>query len=248
MEDKRKQRRRKLNPAFQAVTFNIEKHNREQITPIFERVLNDKPVDVFGLQEVKIGDGIEPMLKDFGFVTAYNDPEFCLAVGPRFTLLRDRDLVMSEEDYWLERNEGLVGVAVDNKTGKLIKFLIGHPPAHIADKTHPSWDNVYEVHKDYVQRANAIGRNSKMEVMTFEDNNIDFVKDRPAVGNDWGWFFDGPFKPNRAPSGTHGGEDSRRIDYLRTTDGLTVGEGTVYTQRISDHNPYRRPVWFTDAV
>ena len=76
--------RQKLAPSFDVVTFNIEKHNRDQIFPVFERMLNDAPVDIFGLQEVKIGDGIEPMLHDLGYVTAYNDPEFCLAVGPRF--------------------------------------------------------------------------------------------------------------------------------------------------------------------
>lgn len=236
-----------MSPAFDVVTFNIEKHNRDQITPIFKRVLNDGPVDIFGLQEVKIGDGIEGMLRDWGYRTLYNTPEFCLAAGPRFTILREAELVMSEEDYWLERNEALVGVVVDTETGRMLKCLIGHPPAHIADKSHPSWENVYEVHKDYVQRANAIGRNSKMEVITFEDTNIDFVKDKPVVGNDWGWWFDGPFKPNRAPSGTHGGEDSRRIDFLRTTDGLEVGAGEVYTQNVSDHNPYRRKVWFVEV-
>jgi exonuclease III len=237
-----------MTPSFDVVTFNIEKHNRTQITPIFERVFNDGPVDIWGLQEVKVGDGIENMMRDWGYKTAYNTPEFCLAIGPRFTLLRENELVMSEEDYWLERNEALVGVVVDTETGRMLKLLIGHPPAHIADKSHPSWENVYEVHKDYVQRANAIGRNSKMEVITFEDANIDFVRDNPVVGKDWGWWFDGPYKPNRAPSGTHENENGRRIDYLRTTDGLAVAApGEVYTQKISDHNPYRRKMWFVEV-
>ena len=239
--------RQKLAPSFDVVTFNIEKHNRDQIFPVFERMLNDAPVDIFGLQEVKIGDGIEPMLKELGYVTAYNDPEFCLAVGPRFTLLRDRDIVFSEHDYWLDQNEGLVGVATDTQTGKLIKLVIGHPPAHIKDRSHVTWDNVYEVHTDYVRRINTIGRESKMEVITFEDTNSDFVKDDPVVGANWGWWYDGPFKPNRAPEGTHGGLDGRHIDYVRTTDGLATGAGKVYGQQISDHNPYRKTLWFLDV-
>lgn len=205
-------------------TFNCAKGDvgdrgrRDDLDKVVERILDFEP-DILGWQEVKPGDGILRFLRDVGYRVRYESPEFLVAGHRRrFDVVKWSGLIMSEHNYWLDRNEALSVVFEDKLVGVDLRAISSHPPAHIVRKDHPTWQNVYEVHKDVAARRRRIARNgvkNNLPTVDMRDSNIDPRKDRPAVGRNWDWaYFNGPMKYIRAPEPTHGGANGRHIDEM----------------------------------
>lgn len=206
-------------PAVRTGFWNVHHGTRApQARPNFERLIEDFGVQLLILNEVKRRSGILEMLRDdFGMRVRYSSPEFAIAVdAARFEVVRSRTLVMSEHDYWLDRNEALAVVLQDRKVDTQLKAIAQHPPAHIVRRTHPTFDNVLRVHKDVATRNARIARNSAMPVVIGRDSNIDPEKDRPVFRGDWDWAYRG-FDYVRSPEATFGQRDrGRHIDELLT--------------------------------
>lgn len=201
-------------PGVVFCTFNIRRSSRRQLQPVFDRIMRYEP-DVLGWQEVKPGDGIFEMVSAAGFVWRYEGPEFLVAYHrDRFLIANERSLVMSEHDYWLERNEALLVKAWDRQAEIFLKTVSSHPPAHIVKRTHPSFENVLEVHLDVARKEARIARNSPGPVAVLRDSNIDPLRDRPVHDGNWKWAYR-DYEYFRAPEGTHGPPNSRRIDEIK---------------------------------
>lgn len=197
--------------------------NDTRARPTFRRLVDDYGVHLLILNEIKQRSGIVDMLRDdFGLGVRWTAPEFAVAWSrDRFDFIRDRPLVMSEHDYWLERNEALAVVLHDTVADIDLKAISQHPPAHIARRRHKTFPNVLAVHKDVAARNARIMRNSQMPTVIGRDSNIDPRKDRPVLGRDWAWAYRGPLGYVRAPAPTHGGrQHGRHIDELLINDGL----------------------------
>jgi hypothetical protein len=168
------------------------------------------------LNEVKRSRGILELLRGLGYEVAYNDPEFCVAWLPRLWEDRwDRDLVLSEHDYWLSRNEALLVRLEHKPTGRELKAISEHLPAHIVRRDHPTFENVLEVHKDAAQKNAKLAERTPDDVAILigRDSNIDPKRDRPVYRDTWDWAYKG-YDYVRSPDPTHGG--SRHIDEFLT--------------------------------
>jgi hypothetical protein len=201
-------------PGVTFCTFNIHRMNANELEPVWERILRYSP-DVLGWQEVKAGKGVLKMIQRAGYHVEWEGPEFMVAYErERFNIAKSRDLVMSEHDYWLERNEALLVKAWDRHAEIYLKTISSHPPAHIVRRTHPSFENVLEVHKDVARKEERIAENSPGPVVVLRDSNIDPHRDRPVHNGTWSWAYRG-YRYFRAPEGTHGRRDGRRIDEIK---------------------------------
>lgn len=203
-------------PPFRVGFWNVNHSTKERrARPTFKR-LQRLGVDVLIMNEVKARSGIVDMLHDdMGFGIRWHAPEFAIAWSRvRFGYLRSRPLVLSEHDYWLDRNEGLTVVLIDHLAGSELRVISEHPPAHISRRSHATFDNVLAVHKDIAAANQRIAEHSRMPVVIGRDSNIDPIKDRPVVGNDWAWAYRG-LDYFRAPEPTRGG---RHIDELLIHD------------------------------
>lgn len=191
--------------------------NARQARPTFYRMVHGLGVDLLILNEIKARSGIVDMLHDdFGYGVRWHAPEFAIAWDrERFGYVRSRPLVMSEHDYWLDRNEALRVVLHDGLADIDLKAISEHPPAHITLRHEPTFDNVLAVHRDVAARNARIARHSRMPLVIGRDSNIDPAKDRPVFGGGWGWAYAGPLTYVRSPEATFGDrEHGRHIDEL----------------------------------
>lgn len=193
--------------------------NARQARPMFAQLVDELGIDLFIGNEIKRRSGILDLLRDdFGMRVRHAEPEFAIAAASdRFTVVRSRPLVMSEHDYWLERNMALAVVLHDRLADTRLKAISQHPPAHVVRKSHPTHHNVLAVHRDVAERNARIARQSTMPVLIGRDSNIDPRRDRPVHGGDWDWAYRG-YDYIRSPEPTHGGpKHGRHIDELLTS-------------------------------
>jgi hypothetical protein len=176
-------------------------------------MMKNMGVDLLVLNEVKRRSGIISTLRDLGYATAYNDPEFLIAWLPAsFEFVNERDMVLSEHDYWLSRNEGLSVTLRHKKADRKVRVIDEHPPAHISRPNHPTFPNVLEVHKDVAAKNERMSKRSDetgVPVLIMRDSNIDPLKDRPVYQDSWKWAYRG-YKYVRSPEPTFGSR--RHID------------------------------------
>lgn len=204
---------------FRAGFWNVHHGtSAKEAKPTFER-MKGLGVELLILNEVKRKSGIISLLRRMGYVTAYTEPEFLIAWLPQaFDYRRDRGIVLSEHDYWLDRNEALSVVLSHNATGELLRVIDQHLPAHISRPSHPTFDNVLEVHKDAAKRNEKIAERTGFAVLIGRDSNIDPKNDRPVYQGTWAWAYKG-YQYVRSPKPTHGASrhiDEFLIDGLRT--------------------------------
>lgn len=174
--------------------------------------------DLIVLNEAKRKSGIIALLRKRGYHTAYNDPEFLIAWLPgTFEFVNDRDMVMSDHDYWRDKNEALSVVLRRKIVNEKVRVIDEHPPAHVSRPSHPSFDKVLEVHKDVAAKNEKIAKRTterRIAALIARDSNIDPRKDRPVYQGSWKWAYKG-WKYHRAPEPTR---QNRHIDEM-----LSVG-------------------------
>lgn len=197
-------------------------------------------VDVFLLQEVKLKRGHREVFTKLGYRSRYASPEFMIAWNPeRFEYVRHRKILMSPTKYWT-LNYALVVVLRDKRTGKTIKFMSYHTPAHVQAPKHVTWPKVWKVLHDGVNKWNRLARKSKVDACIFGgDDNVDEHKGWKHPQGGWGFMLDGPLEQIEAPEGTHG---RRRIDDFRVRGVRPVQRFGPF-EVTSDHD-----TWICDFV
>lgn len=210
---------RKTESRFRVGFWNVHHGTTaKQARPTFMQ-MKTMGVDLIIMNEVKRHSGILSLLREMGYGTAYNDPEFAIAWRKdAFEFRRDNDLVLSEENYWLDRNEALSVILEHKATGLLLRVISEHPPAHISRPDHATFDNVLEVHKDIGERNAKIANRTKIAALIARDSNIDPVRDRPVHQGNWRWAYEG-WKYVRSPEPTFGSRrhiDEMLVNGLRT--------------------------------
>lgn len=219
---------------FRACTWNVHHSNgNEEITPDAEKFFA-KGVDIFLLQEVKPKKGaLDPFIRN-GYRFRYVTPEFAIAWNPqRFQYLRHRKVLMSPIKYW-SINYALTVVLRDKKTGKTLRCMSYHPPAHVQAPRHVTYEKVSAVLRDVVKRWNRFARRGNIDAHLYGgDDNVDENSGFSPAGG-WDFMVNGPLEQIQAPRGTHGG---RQIDDFRVRGLRCVEKVGVYETK-SDHDAF----------
>lgn len=209
---------------FRACTWNVNHGSHaDDVEETFLDIAHNYRADVLLLQEVKRGRGIPGLLKKLGYASKRVAPEFCIAWDKvQWSYVKHYRPLMSPTKYWT-MNYALVVVLKHKATGKLVKFMTYHPPAHVQAKPGPKrfvgFKTVTKVLHEVVARWNKMARRSvqHLDACCFAgDDNVDELKGW-APKDEWEFMLNGPLRQVRAPEGTHGG---RKIDDFRITDGL----------------------------
>jgi hypothetical protein len=221
---------------FRACTWNVHHSNGgKELAPHVEKFVN-LGVDIFLLQEVKPAKGaLDPFTKR-KYRVRYVTPEFAVAWNPeRFEYVRHRKLLMSPLRYWT-LNYALTVVLKDKRTGKLVRTLTYHPPAHVQAPKHVTFPKVTAVLKDVVQKWNRLSRKAPKSIdahLYGGDDNVDENTGWSPAGG-WDLMLHGPLTQVQAPRGTHGG---RQIDDFRIRGLKCVNKVGVY-ETPSDHDAF----------
>ena len=136
--------------------------------------------------------------------------EFAIVWDPEVWEFVRSDLrVMSTKPYWASPNRALIVVLRHKRTGREVRFMSYHPPAHVQAPGHVTHDNVMAVYRDFCNERQRIARNSNIPCCFAGDGNVD-PKKGWAPPNGWGFAFNQPpLDYVRAPEPTHG---NRHID------------------------------------
>lgn len=202
------------------------------------RTLKKADVEILFLQEVKLNRGILQVLNRLGYKVRHARPEFAIAWDPhRFEYISGHPVVMSEKDYWLDRNKALVVVLRDRRSHDRLKLISYHPPAHVQVPSHPTHDEVMPVLRDADRKWDKIARRTKFPTLGCGDINVDYNKGW-APPDDWEFLRDPPYNVHIAPEPTHG---NRRIDECRDDGFYRAGKGRVLPRGPSDHHPVIYP-------
>lgn len=209
---------------FRACTYNIHRSNAKELRGIFGQI-TERAVGVMLLQEVKPRRGVRRLLRRLGYGMVYAAPEFAIAYDKQeWEHVRHWRPLMSPTEYWTV-NYALVAVLRHKKTGKLVKFMTYHPPAHVQAPKHVTFPRVSKVLREWKRKLNRIARrNTKhIDACCFAgDDNVDEFKGW-APADEWEFMLNGPLRQVRAPDPTHGHpEKGRRIDDFRIDNGLRV--------------------------
>lgn len=214
---------------FRACTWNVNHgSNADEVEETFTDIAHNYRADVLILQEVKAGRGIQNLLSRLGYESKAVRPEFCIAWGRgHWSFVKMYRPLMSPTKYWT-MNYALVVVLKHNETGKLVKFMSYHPPAHVqappGKHRFVGFKTVTKVLHEVVRRWNRMARRSvqHLDACCFAgDDNVDELRGW-APKDEWEFMLNGPLTQVRAPRGTHG---PRKIDDFRITKGLqAVGE------------------------
>lgn len=204
---------------FRACTYNVEHSNNERsLHRIFVEIAKSYEAGILILQEVKKNKGILKLVKSLGYSLKYAAPEFCVAWDNEWEYVRHYRPQMSPTEYWTT-NYALVVVLRHKKTGKLVKIMSYHPPAHVQSPKEKSFPVVTKVLRQVVRKWNKIARRNTKHVyacLFAGDDNVDEFKGY-APKDDWEFMLNGPLKQIRAPVGTH---SRRKIDDFRITEKL----------------------------
>lgn len=207
---------------FTAVTYNVEhSNNARTLSKFFHRIADLVP-DVWLLQEVKPHKGIEDLLQSMGFACRRVQPEFCIAWSEAvWTYVSSRRVQMSPIHYWTV-NYAFIVVLEHRATGKRVRFMTYHPPAHVQGKSFKGWRKVFAVLKDAVAKWNRIAKSDGQDIVAncfAGDDNVDEHKGWHPKGG-WEFMLHGPLKQITAPHGTHGGRkiDDFRVSGIRPVD------------------------------
>ncbi len=220
--------------AFTAVTWNVYHGSAGSslVQPI--KRFQSLGVHIYLLQEVKKAKGAVRVFKAAGLEIVHIEPEFAVAWEPgRFEYIRHREVVLSDENYWKSENKALIVVLRDRLTGRLVKCMTYHTPAHVQAPRHVTFPKVSRVVREAAATWRRIGRRSRPVCLFGGDDNVDEHKGWSPAGG-WDFMLNGPLEQVRAPAGTHG---PRKIDDFRVRDLKPVGRGSVH-ETGSDHRAY----------
>lgn len=230
---------------IRAVTFNVHRAEPTRaVRAVFRELDQERRRNLYLLQEVKARTGLVDMLReDFALGVVHVEPEFAVAFDrERFEHIRHRRILMSPVRYWTI-NYALLVILRDNATGRRLKVVSYHPPAHVQVPKHPTFPKVSRVLRDWDDRIDTLARRSRTAVLAGGDLNVDTGKGWHPRGG-WGWLTDGPLDQVRAPRPTHG---KRRIDDFRHNRALRpVGGGWVLNTNVSDHRPFGQNFAYND--
>lgn len=219
---------------FRACTWNVHHSNGDKEIAPHAKKFADKGVDIFLLQEVKPSKGALDPFTRLGYRSRYASPEFAIAWNPkRFKYLRHRKVLMSPIKYWT-LNYALTVVLKDLETGKTVRCLTYHPPAHVQAPGHTTFEKVTAVLHDVVRKWNRFARSRKVDAHLYGgDDNVDENTGWSPKGG-WDHMLNGPLEQIQAPRGTHG---KRQIDDFRIRGLKCVDKVGVY-ETPSDHDAF----------
>lgn len=208
---------------FTAATYNLHRSTGNELEGMFERI-EEHDASVLLLQELKPRRGVKGTLRKLGYRLKSVLPEFGIAwKHDEWEYVRHWRPLMSPTEYWTI-NYALVVVLKHRKTGKVVKFMTYHPPAHVQAPKHPTFQKVSKVLREVVRKWNKIARrNTKhIDACCFAgDDNVDEFKGWEPDGDGWEFMLHGPLRQVRAPDPTHGGvKHGRKIDDFRIDKGL----------------------------
>lgn len=223
--------KRRNRSEFRAGAWNMYRPILQDVRPALLNLL-DFDLDMLFMAEIKRDKTrVDEFLKKQGFQAVFELPEFGFAWNPdRFMYMRHYVPIMSTHEYWASPNRALVVTLRDLMNEEEIVNLVGHPPAHISRPKDPTFENVYQVHRDYAQKKGRIAERAHKHgrrFLGYEDLNIDPVKDAPLRKKghqNWAWATTpGPVDYHRAPDGTHGKHaHGRHIDNMFSNDLVLV--------------------------
>lgn len=229
------------SPLIRAVNWNVNhSSDADDVRPMIKKIIKNRRPNYWALQEVQGDDGIAELLRDeFGLAVRRVEPEFLIAVDPtRFKFLHTHAAIMSEHDYWKERNLAQVSLLWDNEVETKLRGMSYHPPAHVQVPKHVTFDNVMQVHRDFAKKHRQIAlRGKDVPFISSGDSNIDPKRGwKPKDG--WDWWFGDPLRYVPPVSATHG--KARMIDQFMVHLLIPEGRGAVYDEprvRVQDHRP-----------
>lgn len=214
---------------FRAVTANVHHDNGfdELKEPFFE--IDGYHPSVWICQEVKKKRGTLKLFSVLGLDYEHAEPEFAIAWDPAvWKFMWTHAPQMSPLKYWTF-NYALIVVLKHKKTGKLIRFMSYHPPAHVQNPNHKTHQKVMAVLKDFMRKSKRIARRDKTPNFNIYascfagDDNVDESRGWAPPKGGWEFMLHGPLEQIEAPEGTHGREKTgRRIDDFRITRKLIV--------------------------
>ena len=222
---------------FTAATWNVHHSTTgsQLVQPIkrFEQL----GVDVLLVQELKRNKGGVRAFRLLGWGIVHVEPEFAVAWNKRrFEYVRHRSVVLSDENYWKNENTALIVVLRDLATGRLVKCMSYHTPAHVQVPKHVTFPKVSRVLREAADKWRKIARRTPRAVCLFGgDDNVDEHQGWSPAGG-WDFMLNGPLEQIRAPEPTHG---KRRIDDFRVRGLKPVGRGSVHATG-SDHRAHVR--------
>jgi hypothetical protein len=225
-----------MSATFTAATWNVNHASTGSslVQPI--KRFKGLGVDVYLLQEVKKAKGAVRAFKVAGLGIVHAEPEFAVAWNQeRFEYVRHREVILSDENYWKTENRALIVVLRDRLTGRLVKCMSYHTPAHVQAPRHVTFPKVSKVVREAAATWRRIARHSRPVCLFGGDDNIDELRGWSPVGG-WDFMLNGPLEQVRAPAGTHG---PRKIDDFRVRDLKPVGRGSVH-ETGSDHRAHVR--------
>lgn len=221
---------------FKAVVWNVN-HGSDGpslVQPI--KRFKALGVHVYIVQELKRAKGGVKVFKALGLGIVHAEPEFAVAWDQeRFEYVRHREIVLSDENYWKTENKALIVVLRDRLTGRLVKCMSYHTPAHVQVPKHVTFPKVSRVLREAAATWRRIGRRSRPACLFAGDDNVDEHKGWSPAGG-WDFMLNGPLEQVRAPAPTHG---RRRIDDFRVRGLKPVGRGSVH-ETGSDHRAHVR--------
>jgi hypothetical protein len=219
---------------FLAATWNVNHGSTGAHLLPYVRRMRKYGVDILILQEVKKSKGAVGAFKAAGYLIEHVEPEFAVAWNPaRFDYVRHRMIVLTGIDYWKSENRALIVVLRDKLTGRRIKVMSYHTPAHVQAPHHVTNSKVLPVLRAAVKTWNRVARRSAIACLFAGDDNADEHKGWSPIGG-WDFMLEGPLTQVRAPEPTH---HKRRIDDFRVRGLVPVGRGEVWNVG-SDHRAF----------
>ena len=228
---------------FTAAVWNVHHSNgAAQLLP-YAKKMRARGVDILILQEVKKAKNAPMAFRAAGYQIVHLEPEYAVAWDKdRFDYMRHRSVILSDFDYWKSDNNALIVVLRDRLTGRLVKVMSYHTPAHVQVPRHPSFPKVSRVLREAAAKWTRIARRTPRAACLFAgDDNVDELKGWSPAGG-WDFMLNGPLKQVRAPEPTHG---KRRIDDFRVRDLEPVGHGEVHPVG-SDHRAFVQTFRYTN--
>lgn len=225
---------------FFAVGWNVH-HNtpKDELANDLEWLEEIWPrLQIIILQELKPAKGHDDVFRQGGYQIKTAKPEYGIATDPiRFKFLRKRRLRVGDLTYWTVPYL-FVCWYKDRATGKIIKVITCHPPAHVQRKdANEKWPNVRKVARDtygLIQKLSIRpARRKNIVVLAEGDLNIDINGKNAKPFRYWlrgvpVWLWTG--------TNTHGG---REIDVFGT-EGLTPVGKLRSTFTYGDHKAIGR--------
>lgn len=168
-----------MNDLIDAVGWNVHHSSTERELQIDLNNIIDifNIVDIFCFNEFKPKKGHSKPFKRAGYRVRTKKPEYGVAVTDRFRILSCRRIKVGDLTYWTVPYLMVVKLK-DTLTGKKIKVIVCHPPAHVQRRdANEKWPTVRRVARDTWALINRLStppsRKKNTVVLSWGDLNID---------------------------------------------------------------------------